>query len=479
MPDHDLLIRNARLIDGTGGPSVTGDLAVRGDRIMAMGNLRGDTADQVLDAAGLALAPGFIDSHCHDDRAILDQPLLEPKVSQGVTTVINGNCGLSIAPVLPGRPNAPAPLDFFTSNGTRNFPDFNAYFSALEQTPPAVNAACLCGHSNLRHATMDTLDRAASSAEIAQMCVLLGQALEAGAMGLSTGLFYPPATAAPTQEVIEISKILAAHGGLYVTHMRNEEDNVIQSLEETFRIGRDAGVPVIVSHHKCMSKPNHGKSKITLAMIDAARKHQSVGLDVYPYAASSTILQPERVSKCARVMITWSDAMPEASGRDLSDIAAEMGCTDEEAAHKLLPGGAVYFQMSEEDVQRILAYPDTMIGSDGIVHDTHPHPRAWGTFPRVLGHYARDEGLFPLEIAVHKMTGLTAGTFGLAERGTLRAGNFADLVLFDPATILDVADFVDPCRPAQGIGMVFANGVCTWKDGNSTGNTPGRALRRS
>lgn len=479
MPDHDLLIRNARLIDGTGGPSVTGDLAVRGDRIMAMGNLRGDTADQVLDAAGLALAPGFIDSHCHDDRAILDQPLLEPKVSQGVTTVINGNCGLSIAPVLPGRPNAPAPLDFFTSNGTRNFPDFNAYFSALEQTPPAVNAACLCGHSNLRHATMDTLDRAASSAEIAQMCVLLGQALEAGAMGLSTGLFYPPATAAPTQEVIEISKILAAHGGLYVTHMRNEEDNVIQSLEETFRIGRDAGVPVIVSHHKCMSKPNHGKSKITLAMIGAARKHQSVGLDVYPYAASSTILQPERVSKCARVMITWSDTMPEASGRDLSDIAAEMGCTDEEAAHKLLPGGAVYFQMSEEDVQRILAYPDTMIGSDGIVHDTHPHPRAWGTFPRVLGHYARDEGLFPLEIAVHKMTGLTAGTFGLAERGTLRAGNFADLVLFDPATILDVADFVDPCRPAQGIGMVFANGVCTWKDGNSTGNTPGRALRRS
>ena len=479
MPDHDLLIRNARLIDGTGGPSVTGDLAVRDDRIVAVGDLRNDTAGHVIDAAGLALAPGFIDSHCHDDRAILDLPLLEPKVSQGVTTVINGNCGLSIAPVLPGRPDAPAPLDFFTSDGARNFPDFNAYFAALEQTPPAVNAACLCGHSNLRHATMDTLDRSASSEEIAQMCALLRQALEAGAMGLSTGLYYPPATAAPTQEVVEISKTLAAYGGLYVTHMRNEEDNVIQSLEETFQIGRDAGVPVIVSHHKCMSKPNHGKSKITLAMIDAARKHQSVGLDVYPYAASSTILQPERVSKCARVMITWSDAMPEVSGRDLSDIAREMGCTDEEAAHKLLPGGAVYFQMSEEDVQRILAYPDTMIGSDGIVHDKHPHPRAWGTFPRVLGHYARDEGLFPLEIAVHKMTGLTAGTFGLTDRGTLRAGNFADLVLFDPATILDVADFVDPCRPAQGIEMVFANGACTWKDGQSTGTTPGRALRRS
>jgi N-acyl-D-amino-acid deacylase len=479
MADHTLLIRNARLIDGSGTPSVIGDLAVSGDRITAMGDLAGSAADKVIDADGLALAPGFIDSHCHDDRAILDMPLLEPKVSQGVTTVINGNCGLSIAPVLPNRPDAPAPLDFFTSDGARNFPDFNAYFAALEQTPPAVNAACLCGHSNLRHASMDTLDRAASSEEIAHMCALLRQALEAGALGLSTGLYYPPATAAPTQEVIEISKILAAHGGLYVTHMRNEEDNVIQSLEETFRIGRDAGVPVIVSHHKCMSKPNHGKSKITLAMIDAARKHQSVGLDVYPYAASSTILQPERVNKCARVMITWSDAMPEASGRDLSDIAREMGCTDEEAARNLLPGGAVYFQMSEEDVQRILAYPDTMIGSDGIVHDKHPHPRAWGTFPRVLGHYARDEGLFPLETAVHKMTGLTAGTFGLADRGTLRPGNFADLVLFDPATILDVADFVDPCRPAQGIEMVFTNGVCTWKNGNASGNTPGRALRRS
>lgn len=478
MPDYDLLIRSALLIDGTGGPSDTGDLAVRGDRIVSMGNLQDVTADKVIDADGLALAPGFIDSHCHDDRAVLDLPLLEPKVSQGVTTVINGNCGLSIAPVLPGRPDAPAPLDFFASDAGRSFSDFRSYFTALEEVPPAVNSACLCGHSNLRHATMDTLDRAASSTEIARMCALLRDALEAGAIGLSTGLYYPPAAASPTEEIIEISKTLATHGGLYITHMRNEEDNVITSLEETFRIGQDAGVPVVISHHKCMSRPNHGKSKITLAMIDEARKHQSVGLDVYPYAASSTILQPERVNKCARVMITWSDAMPEASGLDLSDLAREMGCTDEEAARKLMPGGAVYFQMSEEDVQRILAYPDTMIGSDGIVHDKHPHPRAWGTFPRVLGHYARDEGLFPLETAIYKMTGLTARSFGLKDRGTLQAGHFADLVLFDPETILDVADFADPCRPAKGIERVFANGICTWKNGASTGKTPGHTLRR-
>lgn len=479
MTDHDILIRNARLIDGTGRASQIGDLAVSGDRIAALGDVGGITAGRVIDAGGLAVAPGFIDSHCHDDRAILDIPLLEPKVSQGVTTVINGNCGVSIAPVLPDRPDAPPPLSLFVGEAYRHFRDFNAYFAALEEIPSAVNSACLCGHSNLRHAVMDRLDRAATRAEITQMCELLKQALKAGAMGLSTGLYYPPATAAPTEEVIEIAKTLAEYGGLYVTHMRNEEDNVIQSLEETFRIGRDAGVPVVVSHHKCVSQPNHGKSKITLAMIDEARKHQSVALDAYPYAASSTILQPERVAKCARVMITWSDAMPEASGRDLSDIARDMGCSDEDAARRLLPGGAVYFQMSEDDVQRILSYPDTMIGSDGIVQDTHPHPRAWGTFPRVLGHYARDKGLFPLETAVHKMTALTAKTFGLKDRGSLQVGHFADLVLFDPATIIDVADFADPCRAAKGIHMVFTNGICTWANGQPTGARPGRPLRRA
>jgi len=478
MPDYDILIRNARLIDGTGRPSEVGDLAVLGDRIAAIGDLGGTSADQVIDADGMVLSPGFIDSHCHDDRAILDMPLLEPKVSQGVTTVINGNCGVSIAPVLPDRPKAPPPLNLFVGEDYRHFPDFDAYFSALEATPPAVNSACLCGHSNLRHAVMDRLDRAATSEEISRMCGLLEQALNAGAIGLSTGLYYPPATAAPTEEVIEISKTLGGHGGLYVTHMRNEEDNVIQSLEETFRIGRDAQVPVVVSHHKCVSQPNHGKSKITLAMIDEARKQQSVSLDAYPYAASSTILQPERVAKCARVMITWSDVMPDASGRDLADIARELGCSDEEAAKRLLPGGAVYFQMSEDDVQRILSYPDTMIGSDGIVQDKHPHPRAWGTFPRVLGHYSRDEGLFPLETAVHKMTALTAKTFGLRDRGTLRVANFADLVLFNPDTIIDVADFADPCRAAMGIEKVFTNGICTWANRKPTGARPGRPLRR-
>ena len=478
MPNHDIIFRNARLIDGTGEPSVVGDLAVSEGRIAKVGDAGSDTSDLDINADGLVLAPGFIDSHCHDDLAVIKMPMMDPKVSQGVTTVINGNCGVSIAPVLPNRLEGPWPLYSFTAEDKQNFPDFASYFSALDEAPSAVNVACLCGHSNLRHAVMDDLDKAATSAEIAEMCGLLDQAMQEGALGMSTGTYYPAASAAPTEEVTAIAETLAPSGGLYVTHMRCEANDVIPSVEETLRIGKDAGVPVVVSHHKCMGKRNHGKSSLTLAMIDSARERQSVALDAYPYTASSTFLQPERVNECSRVLITRSETMPAASGRDLADIAREMGCSPLEAAHKLVPAGAVYFMMDENDVQRILAYPATMIGSDGIAMDTHPHPRAWGTFPKVLGHYARDIGLFPLEIAVHKMTGLTAKTFGLKDRGELKVGNFADLVLFDPDRVIDTADFADPCCPAKGIEMVYANGVCTWADGKTTGNRPGQTLRR-
>lgn len=476
MPDYDLLIRGASLVDGSGAPPVVGDLAVRGDRIAALGGRLAGAAARVIDADGLCLSPGFIDAHCHDDRAVLDTPLLEPKVSQGVTTVINGNCGVSIAPVLAGRPSPRAPLGSFTGGSTR-FERFGAYFAALEQDPPAVNSACFCGHSNLRHSVMDDVDRPATPAEIGRMAALLETALRDGAIGLSTGLFYPAASAAPTEEVIALARTLAPHRALYATHMRDEEDHVTDSLEETFRIGREAGVAVIVSHHKCMSRANHGKSRITLPMIAQASREQDVGLDAYPYRASSTVLFPERVAKCDRVVVTWSQNMPDAAGRDLADLAAELGCSQEEAARRLVPGGAIYFQMSEDDVRRILAFPNTMIGSDGIVADRHPHPRAWGTFPRVLGHYARELGLFSVEEAVRKMTRLTADRFGLSDRGRLAPGCFADLVLFDAARVIDVADFADPCRPAQGIEQVFVNGEAVWRRGAPTGCRPGRVLR--
>ncbi|WP_416897550.1 MAG: N-acyl-D-amino-acid deacylase family protein [Minwuia sp.] len=479
MPDHDLLIRNARLIDGSGGPSRQGDLAISGGRIAEIGTVDPGAAREVVDAKGLALAPGFIDSHCHDDRALIDIPDMTPKASQGVTTVINGNCGVSAAPFLPGRPEGPPPLNLINRSGEPGFESFDDYFGALEARPAAINHACLCGHINLRNAFMDDFDRPATATEIGKMCDLLDRALSQGALGLSTGLYYPPAEHAPTEEVIGVSKVLAKHKALYVTHMRDEADHVTDSLEETFTIGRAAGVPVIVSHHKCTGAANKGKSKLTLEMIAAARENQTVGVDAYPYTASSTILQPDRIDQSSRVIITWSKTMPEATGRDLSEIADEMGCSMIEAAERLSPGGAIYFTMDEDDVSRILAWPDTMIGSDGIVMDRHPHPRAWGTFPRVLGHYARDRGLFTLEQAVRKMTSLTAETFGLKGRGRLEEGFAADLVLFDPDTIIDSATFAEPKTPAAGIERVFVNGQPVWQDGAPTGARPGQRVRRS
>ena len=479
MSAADLILRGARLIDGTGGPSVTGDLAVVDGRIAAMGDLAGWRGGVERDATGLALAPGFIDSHCHDDLALLQTPLLEPKISQGVTTVVNGNCGFSLAPCPPGRGALPQPLASLVPDPALMFPDFAAYFARLSAEPPAVNSVCLCGHTTLRHATMSGLNRPATGAEAAAMRALLETALDQGAAGLSTGLYYPPASAAPTDEVIAIGAVLRAQGGLYVTHMRDEADGVIDSVAETLRIGQMTGAPAIVSHHKCMNPANHGKSAVTLAMLDAARAAgQDVGLDAYPYVAGSTFLFPERVDQAARVIVTWSQALPQHNGRDLADIAREMGLPPREAAQRLLPAGAVYFQMDEGDLRRILAHPLTMIGSDGLVADPHPHPRAWGTFPRVLGHYARDLGLFTLEEAVHRMTGLTARRFGLQDRGVLAPGAMADLVLFDPATIADTASFEVPKTPAAGIRGVWCNGRLTWDGERATGARPGQVLSR-
>lgn len=476
---YDLIFRGATLIDGTGAQPLLGDLAVRDDRICAMGDLSGESAGVQVDAHGLVLAPGFIDAHCHDDAALLTMPLLEPKVSQGVTTVVNGNCGISLAPVPQGRPPGPPPLNLVGRDGANRFKRFIDYFDALAKDPAAVNSVCLAGHTTLRHSAMDDLSRAANASELKQMCSDLEQAMQDGVLGMSSGTFYPPAAAASTEELIALCQVMAKHDGLYVTHMRDEADHIDAALEETFRIGVEAGVRVIVSHHKCVGTANYGRSVQTLAAIKAARENQTVWLDAYPYAASSTILQEERVAIATRVIVTWSEQMPEATGRDLSDIAAQMQCSDIEAARRLMPGGAIYFQMDEADVQRILADEHTMIGSDGIVQDTHPHPRAWGSFPRVLGHYSRDVGLFPLEEAVRKMTSLPASRFGLVDRGQLRVGGFADLVLFDPKTIIDTADFVHPTQPAAGIHQVLTNGRVVWRQGQATGARPGRALTNS
>lgn len=475
---YDLLIRGGTVIDGTKAPRFAADVAVKDGRIAAIGDLRDARAARTIDAGGLIVAPGFIDAHTHDDQALLAQPDMGFKVSQGVTTVVAGNCGISAAPLKQDM-DLPMPLNLIESPPGERFTSFAAYFDALRKSPPAVNVAALVGHSTLRAVTMERLDRPANDTEIAAMRQLLEESLAAGAIGLSTGTFYPPAFHATTEEIIAVGQPLAARQGLYVTHMRDESSKVMDALEETFRIGREIGIPVVVSHHKVQNRPNFGRSAETLPFIRETMKKQPVCLDCYPYTAGSTMIRSDRGMLDGRVLIASSEPHPECAGRDLGDIARDWGVDDSEAARRLQPGTAIYFLMDENDVQRILAFEDTMIGSDGIPVGDKPHPRLWGTFPRVLGHYSREVALFPLETAVWKMTGLTARNFGLAGRGTIAQGQHADIVLFDAATVRDAADYDNPTRPAEGIHAVIVNGEIAWSQGASTGARAGQVVTRT
>jgi len=483
MTIHDLVIRNGDVIDGSGAPRFRADIAVTNDRIAAIQRhsdaqagerLRGRTE---VDAQGRIVAPGFIDVHTHDDTALITNPSMAMKVSQGVTTVVCGNCGASAAPVVAER--LPALLSLIVRDRAHVAADFAGLAAKVEAARPAVNSAFLIGHSTLRLAAMgDDLDRPATDAEIEQMRQLLDTCLEQGAIGLSSGLFYPPAAAATTDEVARVAEPLGRHDGLYTAHMRDEGAHILESLDETFEIGRRSGAAVIVSHHKCSGRPNFGRMRETLPKIDAARATQDIAFDVYPYIASSTVLLRQRIDFAEKVLVTWSDAVPGVGGRDLADIAREWGVSVYDAADRLQPAGAIYFTMDEADVQAALKHPVAMVGSDGLPLDAHPHPRLWGTFPRVLGHYCRELKLFPLEEAVHRMTGLSAQRFKLSDRGHIRVGAFADLCIFNADTVIDTADFTHPTRPSQGIEVVIVNGETVWQDGAATGARPGRVLRR-
>lgn len=471
------IVSNARIVDGTGSPSTTGDVAVEGDTIAAVGDCTGWQADEVFDASGLVVAPGFIDCHTHDDRAVLATPDMAMKVSQGVTSVVAGNCGISLAPFETGH-GLPPPFPLLGREENFTFPTVCAYRNQFDRTPPALNLALLTGHSSLRVNVMkDDLERAASEDELAAMQERLRAALREGSIGFSTGLGYPPAREAPTPEIIALASVLREFGkSVYATHMRDEGDHVLEAVEETIETGRSAGVQTVISHHKCAGPKNYGRSSETLAAIAKARAAQKLGLDVYPYTASSTSLLPEYIRESEDVLITYSDPHPDMAGRRLVDVAAEWECDPMDAAERLYPAGAIYFQMDEEDLRRILSSPGAMVGSDGLPGGTRPHPRLWGTFPRVLDRYVRQQKLLALEDAVHRMTGLTAETFGLDGRGRIEAGACADLVLFDPDTITDTASFEDPEQPAEGIAKVFVNGALVWNGGASTGQRPGRFL---
>ena len=426
MPRCDTLIRNVRVLDGSGAESQTADVAVDAGRVCAIGQLSDYLAGQVTEGNGRVLSPGFIDVHTHDDTSVIRDPQMPAKLSQGVTTVIVGNCGISAAPVqLAGLP--PDPMNLLGDSDAFCYPTFAAYAAAVDATRPAVNVAALVGHTALRNNHMDALDRAATATEIQAMRAQLKEALDHGALGLSSGLAYLSANSAPPQEILSLAEPLAAAGAIYASHIRTEGKEILAAMSEAFDTGRRCHVPVVISHLKCAGVDNWGRSGEILDAFDATRAEQPVQCDCYPYAASSSTLDLRQVDDRVRIVITWSNPHPEIAGQTLQQIALAWGVGQREAAERLQPAGAIYHCMSEEDVRRILKHPATMIGSDGLPHDPRPHPRLWGTFPRVLGYYCREQGLFPLAQAVHKMTGMPAQRFGLAGRGRISEGCHADL----------------------------------------------------
>lgn len=475
---YDILIRNAVIVDGSGEAGYEADLAISKGRIAAIGNLVDVDAEIVKQADGLVLAPGFIDVHTHDDLQVIRAPDMLPKISQGITTVIVGNCGISASPVtLAG--GLPDPMNLLGRPEDFTYGDFAGYAAAVNSAQPAVNVAALVGHTALRNNHMDRLDRAASPDEIGLMRVQLRDALEQGALGLSSGLAYASAFSSTTDEVKSLAELLNEFGGVYTTHLRTEFDGILDALEEAFAIGGHANAPIIVSHLKCAGAGNWGRSGEVLNILEQAAQSHPVGCDCYPYSASSSTLDLRQVTSDFDIVITWSNPHPGQSGRKLADIAAEWQIDLHEAAQRLQPAGAVYHGMSEEDVRKILAHPLTMVGSDGLPVDPLPHPRLWGAFPRVLGHYSRALGLFSLAEAVRKMTRLSADRFGLADRGRVTVGAAADLVLFDPLQIMDTATFAQPQQLSEGIDSVWVNGVLTYTAKKMTGQRAGKFLPRS
>ncbi|MFY8118243.1 MAG: N-acyl-D-amino-acid deacylase family protein [Roseateles sp.] len=466
MPANDLLLRHARLLDGSGQlPPWSGELLIRDGRIAALGPALNPQVDAQIpryDCAGLVLAPGFIDAHSHDDAALITDPAMTAKLSQGVTTVVVGNCGISLVPLCTVSPPPPmnllAPQEF----RHRRFADWRR---VVEAARPAVNSVALIGHTALRLACMTELQRAASLAEREAMCHLLDEAMQEGAAGLSSGTFYAPAAGADMQELEALARVAAHHGGVYAVHLRDEMAGVLDAIQEAADCALGAGLPLIISHHKCAGHAQWGRSLQTLALIERLAQRQRLGLDVYPYLAGSTVLREDLADGHTPIRLTWSEAHPELAGHWLADIARDWQCSEPEAVRRLQPGGACYFQMQDEDVTRILTHPLSMIGSDGLPHDLRPHPRLWGSFARVWAHYGRERGLLSLEQAIHKMTGLTAQRFGLRDRGCLREGAAADLVLFDPSRLQDCADYEEPTRRSQGLSAVWVNGALAWRDG--------------
>ena len=487
---HDIVIREVTIYDGGGGAARQGDLAIEGAHVAQVGPVSGAAREEI-DGRGLSLAPGFIDVHTHDDFAAVVHKDMAFKTMGGVTTCVVGNCGMGAAPWNEAMRMARA----FHPQTLPQWNGYRGYLELLEREPPGVNVAVLIGHGTARQAAMGSARRAPNAAEMRAMKDIVREGLDAGAVGLSTGLIYDPGRYAQTDEIVELASLMRGTGALYATHMRDEGLNLLKSVEEAIAIGERSQVPVQISHHKASGREAWGLVSRSLRLIeDAQARGLDVHADQYPYTAGSTILSAiyrdadseegglGRVEPDA-VVIASAPSHREWEGKSVAQIALAMGTDVRATVARMLaeePGAtAVIHTMCEDDVRTVMRHASTMIGSDGLpTLEGKPHPRLFGTFARVLGHYARDEGLFSLSEAIYRMTRFPAKKFGLLDRGRIEPGARADLVLFDEKTILDLGTFEKPNQTPRGISTVFVNGALTVREGKATGARAGEALRR-
>ncbi|MDO8476872.1 MAG: D-aminoacylase [Candidatus Rokubacteria bacterium] len=523
----DLKISGGQVLDGTGAPAVRADVGVTGDSITAVGDLSREPAGETVDAAELIVAPGFIDMHSHSDWRLFANRRAESKIRQGVTTEVVGNCGFSPAPVSDEFREDMQGFALYVGPGMDfSWRSVKDYLRRYEDDGLALNVAQLIGHGTLRLAVMGFARRAPSAKELARMRSLMESAMAEGACGLSTGLIYAPGSYSETPEIVEIARG-AARGGFYASHIRGEGATLLDSVAEAIRVGEEGGLPVQVSHIKTAGRPHWGRVKDALALIDAARaRGLDVMADVYPYTASSTTIRtllPDSALEggigamlgrlrdpAARarirdemahgavlargvgwgdIMIAYAPSKPEVQGLRLDEIGRRWGKDPVECAFDIIEaekgkGYVILFQLDEADLRKALVHPHVMIGSDGSslaatgpLSEGKPHPRSYGTFPRVLGRYARDEGVLTLPAAIHKMTGMPAARLGLKDRGVIRPCAKADVVAFSPGRVADLATYEDPHRYAAGIEHVIVNGRAVVRGGEHTGNLPGRVLR--